>query len=576
MPPRRLLDMAPHAPLLPPGSDRGRWRRAHAAPRVWVLAMLGAAACLTEGVEPAPVAASLVGGRPLLGLADKCLDVRGRVAADGASLVMWSCGGQASQRWAPVGSTIRGLGDRCVTVDPSAAGIRWGQGRRVELRTCTGAATQQWTVRVDGTIAGYEGKCLDVAGASTADDTIAVVWPCLGGANQRWRFAAGARPFGTHGGYVTAGVRQPTGATPATLDQVTLAFYRQWKAAHLVPGCVAGTYRVNNAASGQPIRVSSEGQGYGMLVAALMAGADPDAQLIFDGLYRYVSSHGVAAQPSLMAWAQDAACHTAPGATTATDADLDIAYALLLADRQWGSAGAIDYHGAALRMLAAILATDVHPAGSLLIGGPLPATDRHYDGTRTSDVMPGHLKAFAAATGSARWIAISDRAYATLSALQAGYAPATGLVPDFAVGASGAAPRPAPPAWLEGPNDGHYSWNACRVPLRLATDYLLSGDARARAVIQRLNAGIRRATADVPARLRTGYTLDGVGYGGGAVMAFLAPLAVAAMIEPAVGTNQPWLDAAWAAVVQQPPTDYYSDSLKLMAMLVVSGNWWTP
>ena len=56
-------------------------------------------------------------------------------------------------------------------------------------------------------------------------------------------------------------------------------------------------------------------------------GADPDAQLIFDGLYRYVSSHGVAAQPSLMAWAQDAACHTAPGATTATDADLDIAYA---------------------------------------------------------------------------------------------------------------------------------------------------------------------------------------------------------------------------------------------------------
>ena len=67
-----------------------------------------------------------------------------------------------------------------------------------------------------------------------------------------------------------------------------------------------------------------------------------------------------------------------------------------------------------------------------------------------------------------------------------------------------------------------------------------------------------------------------VGYGGGAVMAFLAPLAVAAMIEPAVGTNQPWLDAAWAAVVQQPPTDYYSDSLKLMAMLVVSGNWWTP
>ncbi|MBK7191548.1 MAG: ricin-type beta-trefoil lectin domain protein [Myxococcales bacterium] len=132
-------------------------------------------------------AAALTGGSPIVGLAGKCLDVRGRASIDGASVVMWSCGGQASQAWLASGATIRGLGDRCLAVDTTAAGVRWVQGRRVELRACTGAANQQWTVRADGAVVGYEGKCLDVAGSSTADDTIVVVWPCLGGANQRWR-----------------------------------------------------------------------------------------------------------------------------------------------------------------------------------------------------------------------------------------------------------------------------------------------------------------------------------------------------------------------------------------------------
>ena len=59
-------------------------------------------------------------------------------------------------------------------------------------------------------------------------------------------------------------------------------------------------------------------------------------------------------------------------------------------------------------------------------------------------------------------------------------------------------------------------------------------------------------------------------------MAFLAPLAVAAMIEPAIGTNGPWLDALWSELEIQSPEDYYADSIRLMAMIVVSGNWFEP
>ena len=42
-----------------------------------------------------------------------------------------------------------------------------------------------------------------------------------------------------------------------------------------------------------------------------------------------------------MAWAQNQSCQNVSGPDSATDGDLDIAYALLLADRQWAINGAI-------------------------------------------------------------------------------------------------------------------------------------------------------------------------------------------------------------------------------------------
>ena len=39
---------------------------------------------------------------------------------------------------------------------------------------------------------------------------------------------------------------------------------------------------------------------------------------------------------------------------SATDGDLDIAFGLLLADKQWGSAGAINYLAEARKVIAAI------------------------------------------------------------------------------------------------------------------------------------------------------------------------------------------------------------------------------
>ena len=73
-----------------------------------------------------------------------------------------------------------------------------------------------------------------------------------------------------------------------------------------------------------------------------------------------------------------------------------------------------------------------------------------------------------------------------------------------------------------------------------------------------------------------GYSLAGGVTGGGPSLAFSAPFAVSAMVEPAVGSNAPWLNALWDDLAGQGISEYYGDSIKMLAMIVVSGNWWTP
>ena len=53
------------------------------------------------------------------------------------------------------------------------------------------------------------------------------------------------------------------------------------------------------------------------------------------------------------------------GSASAFDGDADIAYALLLADAQWGSGGSIDYAREARTMIAGILESTIGPDSRL-------------------------------------------------------------------------------------------------------------------------------------------------------------------------------------------------------------------
>jgi endoglucanase len=417
--------------------------------------------------------------------------------------------------------------------------------------------------------------------------------------------AAMARPFPAHATY-KPGVRKPTIAQ-ATMDQAVRSFYTRWKANHVKPAC-GGQYVHTGGGTGVPEGVSaitiSEGHGYGMMAVAYMAGADPQAQTTFDQMHKFWKQFPSINQDGLMAWVILQGCMLPNEVTgdmtpdSASDGDLDMAYAYLIAHHQWGSGGAINYYEEARKIIASIKQHEINPTTKLIMLGDWADINASYYqaryaqgghtgpyetgphgeffwGTRPSDFMLDHFRAFGSVTGDGEWGgAIVDKHYELINRMQTMFSPMTGLLPDF-IEKTNTGARPAQPKYLEWEDDGNFAPNACRFPWRLGTDYAVSGDARAKAALQKMNSWIKTATGKNPAMIKNGYRLDGTPLESQGSYLFSAPFGVAAMADDSAD-GQAWLDAVWRHVANDTSEGYYPDSIKLFSMLVMSGNWWTP
>ncbi|MEU6930807.1 glycosyl hydrolase family 8 [Streptomyces sp. NPDC046374] len=381
-----------------------------------------------------------------------------------------------------------------------------------------------------------------------------------------------AVPFGSHTRPYAAGTLKPSGAQ-ATLDQKVVDYYTKWKAAFVRQNCGHGWYQVISPDADHPY--VGEAQGYGMVIAATMAGADPDAKKIFDGLTKWMIDHPSSVNRDLLAAEQDSSCKSVDGNDAATDGDLDVAYGLLLADKQWGSSGTYDYKALALKHIAAIKKDELNPSTNLLkLGDWSSRDDEYYYVSRTSDWMVDHFRAFRAATGDAAWDTVRTAHQNQIAKLQSSYAPNTGLLPDFVVNTN-TTPKPAPGKVLEDANDGAYWWNACRTPWRIADDAVTSGDAKSLAAARKLNSWIKGKTGGDPKKIGVGYKLNGTQISSGGEAAFFAPFALAAMTDPG---SQAWLDALWNRMLATPvdTSSYFSASIQLQVMITASGNHWVP
>ena len=383
-----------------------------------------------------------------------------------------------------------------------------------------------------------------------------------------------AKPFPQHIAYFK-GTIKPNHISQQAMDKAVSDFYTPWKKRFIKtePGKNESYVWFENVDKKQCV---SEGQGYGMVIVALMAGFDPSAKTTFDNLYRYYKSHPSNRGTHLMAWAQYSNGKNVD-ISSATDGDMDIAYSLLLANTQWGSNGPINYLTAAKAIIADIMTYEInHKTWSIILSNAVEYDSKDYFDTRTSDFMPANFKAFRQATGDLRWDKVIDNTYKLFADMQDEYSPDAGLVPDFIVNINKKA-KPAPANFLESVYDGNYNYNACRVPWRVGVDYLLNGDKRSKAFVQKINGWIKETTNNNTYNLSAGYTLAGNDIKGRyyEALSFITPFAVSAMVDQ---KNQQWLNKVWdyTGKFKMKDFDYYDNTIKMLNLIIISGNYWAP
>ena len=381
-------------------------------------------------------------------------------------------------------------------------------------------------------------------------------------------------PFPNHTNYKGAHIK-PTNYNQTDLDFQTAAFYDAWKKTYLKNDCNTNEYYV---LSGNGAKTVSEAHGYGMMITCFMAGYDSNAKLYFDGLYHYYKSHPSNINNNLMDWKQISCSDVAStDDDAASDGDIDIAFSLLLAHKQWGSEGAINYLLEGKNMINSILEDEINQnIWTVKLGDWSDSSNpNYYFGTRSSDFITSHFKVFANATNNANWNLVVDECYNLISSIQNNQSTTTGLMPDFIIN-SNTNPMPAEPNYLEDVYDGNYYYNACRFPWRIGNDYLISGDTRAKTAIIKINRWLKNATLGNANAISNGYQLNGTPINNWGDATFIGPLTVGAMADV---TNQDWLNTLYNELVNNNDLsngDYYSNTIKVLSMITISGNYWNP
>jgi endo-1,4-beta-D-glucanase Y len=354
---------------------------------------------------------------------------------------------------------------------------------------------------------------------------------------------------------------------PANADssQIQIA-YQQWKQTLLTRDGAGGHLRVRRPNSKGAVVNStvSEGIAYGMLIAVYM-----DDQETFDELWKYSQRHLNAR--GLMQWYIDATGDVL-GDGGATDADEDIAFALVMADRQWGGRGSLDraYIDCARRQIELIWEHEVaHGSAHILKpgdvwGGP--------DVTNPSYFAPAFYRTFAKVSGNREWLGVVDSSYAIIEvALDRTPSPGKGLVPAWCT-ADG----------IPTHNPRHFQFDSCRTPFRIAQDWCWHGEPRARTYLEKITSFYESIGLE---SIVDGFDLDGTPHpefsqDGARAAAFVGPAGAAAMHDEA---SRGLAEGAWSALVTrgalilgEPGSDnggsiYYNTSWRVLSLLMLNG-----
>jgi endo-1,4-beta-D-glucanase Y len=347
-------------------------------------------------------------------------------------------------------------------------------------------------------------------------------------------------------------------------DDVAAA-YAKWKADTVTSSGAGGFLRVQrpNDAGLLPRSTVSEGIGYGMLIAAYMGD-----QSLFDALWKYEQLW--VDKAGLMNWyvLADGSGLGPNGSGGATDADEDMAFALVLADRQWGGQGTLSapYSQLALKQIQNIWASEIQDAKL-----PRPGEWGGWNTVNVSYFAPAYYRVFANLDSGHPWDSVMQTVYDTLSyaVTAANDNQNNGLVPAWCDDSHGS---PCTPVDMGIPNDTGYQYDSCRTPFRIGLDWCWNGEPRAQAYVALTSAFFGAIGA---ASIADTYSIDGgprPQHPGGHSAAFVGPAGVGAMSSP---SHQQFVDDAYTGVASLGYLvggTYYEDSWTTMSLLMMTAN----
>jgi subtilisin family serine protease len=315
--------------------------------------------------------------------------------------------------------------------------------------------------------------------------------------------------------------------------------YNLWKVTYVTSSGAGNNLRVRNDSG----KTTSEAMSFGMLLAAYLGD-----RLTFDGLWNYAKSH--LNVHGVMSWEIDSN-NIATAAGAATDADEDMALALIAADKRWGG-----YGTDARTLVGNIMTHEVEPNTFVL----KPGDDwGGSDETNPSYYAPAYYRVFKAYTGDANWDRVIDKSFEIIANLNAKTgAGTTGLQPEWCTASGDPVPRRTAYYF-------DYRYTACRVPWRRANDAVWYCDASARSQLDKLNTFFKGVGA---ANIKDGYKLDGTLAGQWHNAAFVAPAASGAMTSP----DSAYKTSMWDETIKLVDEGYYHDTLRLLSLLLMTGN----
>ena len=288
----------------------------------------------------------------------------------------------------------------------------------------------------------------------------------------------------------------------------------------------------------------SEGTGYGMLMMVYFSDNTTSYQSQFDKLWAFykagVNEHG------LMNWSFGGLRPYDNKANAATDAEMDVAAALIMAAYQFGDDKYLDE---ARKLLKNVKQYEFEENGIHKPG------DAWNDKKNPSYIAPAYYRLFAEVdTENAEfWKTTAMKAnYALLEANSAEYS--TGLFDNWS-DASGKG------------LDGNYGYDAARTPWRLAQDFYWFGEEKAKTMLDKLGKWVSgNAAKDIRGNInRNGSVENWAAHNS----TFVATLMTSLVTD---ASRQGKLDEFWSEAVSLGEEAYFEQSLKILCGLLVSGN----